>query len=206
MELQGITGTISPIREGLPGSETATATSESVAQPAQPVPREADFVLSDALQSTAGKNGSEYSTELTAEEKKAVAELKARDVEVRQHERAHMSAGGTAAGGVSYEYVTGPDGQRYATSGEVTIDTSAVKGDPEATIRKAQQIRRAALAPAQPSSQDRRVAAIAMRMEMEARIEISQQRAEESRQQANYNTIGIQPPAPPQDQIFNQYA
>jgi hypothetical protein len=46
-------------------------------------------------------------------------------------------------------------------------------------MRKAQTIRRAALAPAEPSPQDRRVATEASRMESKAQREISQQRLEE---------------------------
>ncbi|MED5414126.1 MAG: putative metalloprotease CJM1_0395 family protein, partial [Candidatus Latescibacterota bacterium] len=48
-----------------------------------------------------------------------------------------------------------------------------------ATIRKAQQIYRAALAPAEPSSQDRSVASQAKKMEMEARSELREQQDEE---------------------------
>ena len=118
--------------------------------------------------------------ELTGEEKKQVDELKSRDREVRQHEQAHMAAAGSYAnGGPSYEYTQGPDGKRYATGGEVSIDTSK-EGEPEATIRKAQQIYRAALAPAEPSSQDRSVASKAKQMESEARAEMSKQKQEET--------------------------
>lgn len=54
--------------------------------------------------------------------------------------------------------------------GEVSIDTSP-ESDPEDTIRKAQMIRQAALAPAEPSGQDRRAAAAAAQMAMKARQE-----------------------------------
>ena len=74
--------------------------------------------------------------------------LKKRDQKVRRHEQAHLAAaGGLATGGANLSYQTGPDGKRYIIGGEVNIDTSLVPGDPDATIRKAQQIRRAALAP-----------------------------------------------------------
>jgi hypothetical protein len=63
----------------------------------------------------------------------------------------------------------------YATGGEVQIDTSPISGDPEATIRKAETIRRAALAPASPSDQDRRVAAMAARMALNAEMDIALQ-------------------------------
>jgi len=112
-------------------------------------------------------------------ELKKVAELKQRDVEVRAHEAAHLAAAGKhATGGASFEYKRGPDGKSYAVSGEVGIDTSPVPNDPEATLRKAQQIQTAAHAPANPSAQDRQVAAQAAVMAAEARAEISQQKVE----------------------------
>lgn len=113
--------------------------------------------------------------ELSQEELKQIAELKSRDQEVRAHERAHMMVGGSLVRkGASYQYQTGPDGQRYAVGGEVSIDTSAVSGDPSATIRKMQQVKRAALAPAEPSGQDRAVAASAAQTEAAARQELLQ--------------------------------
>lgn len=65
----------------------------------------------------------------------------------------------------------------YAVGGEVKIDTSK-ENDPQATIRKMQKVKRAALAPAQPSATDRNVAAKASQMEMEARIELAKEKAE----------------------------
>ena len=116
--------------------------------------------------------------ELSPEEEQQVRELQARDREVRQHERAHQAAaGGYARGGASFEQQKGPDGRSYAVGGEVQIDTAPVPGDPAATIRKMQQVRRAALAPRQPSSQDRRVAAEAAAKEAEARAELRGQRS-----------------------------
>ncbi|MEM7207358.1 MAG: putative metalloprotease CJM1_0395 family protein [Pseudomonadota bacterium] len=114
-------------------------------------------------------------------EYKLVQELKQRDREVRAHEQAHLVAAGPhARGGPFYDYQKGPDGRNYAVGGHVNIDTAAVPGDPEATLRKAETIRRAALAPAEPSSQDRQVAAQATSMAAEARQEILQMRLEES--------------------------
>ena len=107
-------------------------------------------------------------------EKKEVEQLKKRDGEVRNHERAHIAAGGPyVRGGASYEMKQGPDGRSYAVGGEVSIDVSPVKGDPDATIRKMQTVRRAALAPADPSPQDRAVAAQTVKVESEARLEKS---------------------------------
>lgn len=113
----------------------------------------------------------------TSSEYRQLQELKQRDREVRQHEQAHVAAGGQhVKGAPSYQYQRGPDGRQYATGGEVQIDTSAIPDDPEATIRKMQVVRQAALAPAEPSPQDRAVAAEAGRTEAEAR---AQQRTEE---------------------------
>ncbi len=118
---------------------------------------------------------------LTPEQKKQVEALKKRDAEVRRHEQAHKAvAGPYALGGPKFKYVTGPDGKRYAVEGEVQVDTSKVPNDPEATIRKAQIVKRAALAPEHPSAQDRRVAAEASRMELEARRELAKQRQEDA--------------------------
>jgi len=116
--------------------------------------------------------------ELTSEEQKQVAELKAQDTNVRAHEAAHLAAAGPyATSGASFTYETGPDGKKYAVGGEVSISTSPVKGNPQATLEKAQTIQRAALAPAQPSSQDYKVAATAAQMAAEAQRTIVQQKA-----------------------------
>lgn len=104
--------------------------------------------------------------------------LAARDREVRAHEQAHVAAGGQYAGAPVYQFERGPNGVSYAVGGEVPISTGA-EATPEATLRKAQIIRRAALAPAEPSSQDRSVAAMASRLETSARVEISLARTRE---------------------------
>lgn len=111
-----------------------------------------------------------------------IRELARRDREVRTHEQAHQAVGGQYAGAMSLTFEQGPDGKRYAVAGEVPINTSPVPGDPRATMEKAEQIRRAALAPAEPSAQDRAVAAMAMQMEMAAQVELRQQQAEEMAQ------------------------
>lgn len=114
--------------------------------------------------------------ELTEAEQRQVEDLQARDREVRAHEQAHLVvAGPYARGGPTYTFQAGPDGQRYAVGGEVSIDTAPIPGDPAATIRKAQTVRRAALAPAEPSAQDRRVAAAATQLEIQARQELREQ-------------------------------
>lgn len=96
---------------------------------------------------------------LSEEMQQVVDELRARDREVRDHEQAHARVGGEFAGEPSYTYQTGPDGKQYAVGGEVPIDVSEVPGDPEATIAKMEVVKAAALAPAEPSSADKQVAA-----------------------------------------------
>lgn len=117
-------------------------------------------------------------------ELKQLAELKARDREVRAHEAAHQAVGGQYAGSISYVYERGPDGAQYAVGGEVSISTSPVRGDPQATIDKMRVVRAAALAPAEPSPQDRAVAAEAMQLMLQAQAELSSElgRTDESGQ------------------------
>lgn len=112
------------------------------------------------------------SVRLTPDAQQKILELTQRDQEVQVHEAAHAAVGGQYAGAPSLSYETGPDGKRYAVSGEVSIDVSEVAGDPAATMKKADVIRSAALAPAQPSSQDRNIAARAAQMKATAQAEL----------------------------------
>ena len=109
-----------------------------------------------------------------------IAKLVSRDQEVRTHEQAHAAVGGRYAGAPSYTYERGPDGKRYAVGGEVGIDTSPIPSDPEATLRKMEVVIRAALAPAEPSAQDRQVAAQAQAQMVEARAQLAQQQSSEA--------------------------
>jgi len=112
--------------------------------------------------------------ELSEEDQRKVEELKKIDKRVHTHEQAHLSAaGGYARGGANYDYVTGPDGKRYANSGHVNLDTGKER-TPEATIRKANIIQKAALAPADPSPADKEIAANASKMAQEAQKELAQ--------------------------------
>ena len=114
--------------------------------------------------------------ELSQEESKEVQDLKNRDREVRTHEQAHVAAGGQhIRGGIKYDYQRGPDGKSYAVGGHVNIDVSEAES-PEATVTKMQQVKRAALAPAEPSGADRAVAAAASQKEQQARTEILENR------------------------------
>lgn len=103
-------------------------------------------------------------------------DMQVRDREVRQHELAHQVVGGQFAGGASYTFERGPDGGRYAVAGEVPIDVAPIPGDPQATIEKMRKVRAAALAPAEPSAQDRAIAGRASQTMMAAQLELALQR------------------------------
>jgi len=127
------------------------------------------------------RSASTPSDGLTQEQLRVVRQLEQTDREVRAHEQAHLSAGADLIrGGPTYSYATGPDDKRYAVGGEVSIDASPGR-TPEETIPKAQHIRSTALAPADPSAQDYRVAAAASKLEIDARMALVQQRSEQLR-------------------------
>lgn len=105
-------------------------------------------------------------------EKQQIAKLQQRDQEVKAHEAAHASVGGANTGAPSFTYKKGPNGVNYAVSGEVSVDVSTVAHDPKATIAKMQQVRAAALAPVDPSGQDKSVAAQASRTIAAAQAEL----------------------------------
>lgn len=124
--------------------------------------------------------------ELTQKEVQQVRELQSIDKNVKAHEAAHQAAGGGLAGAASFTYTRGPDNQMYATAGEVPI--SMQKGNtPEETIANARQIVAAAMAPADPSPQDYKVAANAAKMEFDARAEAMKLKAEESKEKEEKN-------------------
>jgi len=129
---------------------------------------------SHALSGSSSKKpaSSENELSLSTDELKLLNTLKRRDKEVRAHEQAHLSVAGQYAGGsASFTTEKGPDGNSYATGGEVAIDLSTGKS-PEATITKMQTIKRAALAPANPSPADRMIASVASTKESQARKEL----------------------------------
>ncbi|MBU0730773.1 MAG: hypothetical protein KKE17_06370 [Proteobacteria bacterium] len=109
---------------------------------------------------------------LSRSEQLMISELKQIDKAVRAHERAHLSAAGPyARGKANFQYEKGPDGGTYAVAGEVRIDTSA-EASPKATITKMNVVRAAALAPVDPSPQDRSVASEASSKILQASDEL----------------------------------
>ena len=106
-------------------------------------------------------------------EQQEIQQLAERDREVRAHEQAHASVGGRYAGSPNYSYARGPNGVSYAVGGHVDVDVAEVPGDPAATLAKMQVVQRAAMAPQNPSPQDRAVAAKAMQQAAQARAELA---------------------------------
>lgn len=106
------------------------------------------------------------------QQERVINELQRRDKEVRSHELAHAAVGGSFTGAPNYSFKTGPDGKKYAVGGEVSVDLSTIAGNPTATIAKMQKVHAAALAPANPSAQDTKVAANAIQIILQAQSEL----------------------------------
>jgi hypothetical protein len=129
--------------------------------------------------SSPATQASARSPELDTAKLAEIRQLAATDRHVRAHEEAHLTvAGPYATSGPSYTFTIGPDGQRYAVAGEVSLDASPDSSGPEATVQKAKIIEAAANAPVDPSTQDRMVAAQAAQMEADAELQISAQHRE----------------------------
>ncbi|EAI3940388.1 hypothetical protein F1Q43_01020 [Campylobacter coli] len=124
--------------------------------------------------------------ELTIQQVQQVRELQSIDRNVKAHEAAHQAAGGGLAGAASFSYTRGPDNQMYATAGEVPIRMQKGR-TPEETIANARQVVTAAMAPADPSPQDYKVAANALKMEFEARAEATKLKAQEAQEKKEEN-------------------
>ena len=148
---------------------------------ANPAPKTEEKTL---VQGAAAVVGAGKKLELSDEQKTQVEKLKKIDQEVRTHEQAHKNSGGIYASSASFSFQVGPDGKRYAVGGEVSIDTSPVKDDPEATIAKLDVVIAAALAPAKPSSQDIKVATAAVTARNQARNQLLKKAQEQNTDQA----------------------
>jgi len=135
-------------------------------------------------------NADEESKQVIADER-VISQLQQRDKEVRAHELAHATAGGAVTGSPSYTFTTGPDGKKYAVGGEVAVDLSSVSGGPKATIVKMQRVHAAALAPANPSAQDSRVAASAIQKILTAQSELLALTNDEPAQSIPANNLNI---------------
>ena len=194
MQIGAVSSYLAPAASSLPTRPVASAAlplTRATQASARPSPslgdeqtasarEEADRSSGPSTQSAGKQDKAETSPQQQRLEQLEIAELATRDREVRAHEQAHAAVGGSYAGAPSYTYTHGPDGQRYAVAGEVSIDTSAVANDPQATLSKMEIVVRAALAPAEPSAQDLRVAAQAQVQMVQARVELAELRPGET--------------------------
>ncbi|MFQ3189382.1 MAG: hypothetical protein ACI936_000506 [Paraglaciecola sp.] len=188
-----------------PGQAPPPLTYEKpVSQTNQQLNSQNDAAKDNGQDASEGKENAEAKQQHQQQaEQQKLTELKQRDAEVRAHEQAHASLGGKYASSPQYEYEKGPDGRRYAVGGEVSIDISEAS-TPEETIRKAQQIKAAALAPAEPSVQDLRVATEATQIALEARTEIANAKAEEAQESYNEGIKSTQQSEEPQQDALSQ--
>lgn len=197
---------LSPIGASVTGDEQTPARRQAIPQVEESKTSEGSKERPDLANKQADKedqrNRLEQAQQLRDQE--VITKLKARDREVRAHEAAHAAVGGQYAGAPTYTYQRGPNGVNYAVGGEVSISTSEIAGDPEATLQKAMQVQRAALAPAEPSAQDRKVAAQASQMAAQAKIDIAsgmQTELAETRASAFEQTGANSAEVPAQDSV-----
>lgn len=161
-------------------SDVTRQDAAAVAKEQQEGGQEAAEPVKEKPQAATGSKGPDGEA-LSQAERLQVAELEMIDTKVRAHELAHLAAAGSyATGGASFQYAKGPDGKQYAVAGEVGIDTGK-ESSPEATISKMQTVRAAALAPADPSPQDQKVAARASLVIAEASQELQMIRLEQGK-------------------------
>ncbi len=169
------------------GLENAEAKEEAIPPAEEPIEASAvnkrDTEAKGSEQAVQDKREQRVEQQQQEQDQQLIRQLSARDREVRAHEQAHAAVGGQYAGAPSYTYQRGPDGVNYAVGGEVSISLPS-GGDPEQTLIAAEQVRRAALAPAEPSAQDRSVAASAALQAAEARADIVELKAQEQRLEA----------------------
>lgn len=189
---QAVRSDLPPIKQAPDSGATQNQAAPQFAQQGSPQQLKAEAGSAGAKESSSNEDSfqaaqqakQKQQTELQEQQQKEddalISQLRARDREVRLHEAAHASVGGKYAGSPSLDFTRGPDGVSYASGGEVSISVSEVAGNPQSTIEKARVIKAAALAPAEPSAQDRRVAAQASQLEVEAREDIQVQERNES--------------------------
>jgi hypothetical protein len=104
-------------------------------------------------------------------------DLAACDPGVRNHELVRSAVAGRYSSLPSYEFQRGSDGNNYALNSEASIDLGKAV-TPQAIIDKMEVVRQAAVAIAEPGSQDRQLAVAASRITAQAR----QERLDESGQ------------------------
>lgn len=165
-------------------NDTIPTPPPAVAKTDQPTPKTPEEEISLRHPPPSEPLAQRTKQQLSGDELKIVQQLSALDRKVRAHEQAHIAAASGITSSPNYTYVTGPDAQRYVVAGEVKIDNSSEPGSPEATIAKLELVKKAALAPAQPSAQDKSVATAADATIRDAEAEIRARERDEKEQAA----------------------
>lgn len=130
---------------------------------------EKDLHAAEQAKREFGTTTSEQGKSDQLEVKAEIKELELSEKEVVVHEQAHKAVGG---------HVTGPDDKRYINGGEVSIHVKE-ESRPEETLKILEKVKATALAPANPSPQDLRVAASATAQIQQTRAEMTKQNVEE---------------------------
>jgi len=159
------------------GQLVSGSSADASTKPANDSLKDVASIRAEQTNTASGKLSAEIDFERA--ELKIIQQLASRDREVKTHEQTHAAIAGPHAGSPSYSYTNGPDGRLYATTGQVSIDTSPVENDPRATLEKAQVIIRAALSVSDPSPADRQVASEAKSIALKALSELSEDRVQQ---------------------------
>lgn len=108
----------------------------------------------------------------TIQQKQVVASMERKDRAVRAEEYAKAARlGQHGRGSPRFKFETGPNGHRYATEGQLAVNTRE-GSTPEVSIRKARAIKSASLTVGKVTTTDRKMAAQALLLEMQARSKI----------------------------------
>lgn len=167
--------------ENAEAKEEALSPVEQASETAAPFNRDTDTPSEERAEQQQDEERAEQRRQQQEQQQQQqqIRQLASREREVIAHEQAHAAVGGQYTGSPSYTFERGPNGVNYAVGGEVAISLPAGGDDPAATLAAARQVREAALAPADPSVQDRTIAAEAARIESQAAAELAAQNAEQ---------------------------
>ena len=113
------------------------------------------------------------------EVKAEINELELTEKEVIVHEQAHKAVGGSVTGPITYTHTEGPDGKRYISGGEVSINMKE-GATPEETLEILEKVKAAAFHhQLNHFPQDLRVAASATAQIQQTRVEVAKQNVEQ---------------------------
>ena len=124
---------------------------------ARPVgePRDGRQLVAVTIKHSAPRaSGVQEVRDLDPAQRAALDDLRRRDQQVRQEERAHAAVAGDLAGPISYVTQRGPDGRLYAIGGSVPIEARVATGDPAEARRLGARVAAAAQAATNPSGAD----------------------------------------------------